>query len=663
MNIKTRFFISTLFIVWLTLLLALFFIVQKPALLSIVAGLRELFATILFWLLFVCGAIGIGYFIFNRYMKINFAYAYQRFILSIGLGMGLLGLLGFLFPLFGLINKWLMLMSIVIALFAWYRYKKNIIHDLKTTTIILIHSARYAKYWIPIFSVAIFLLSFLLSLAPPVEAFDGLLYHLTIPSLWIRDGGIQLIDLHPYWYPSLLEGMFIFPIAFDLDSTPQLFHWTFGLLCLSIIFAWSQELFGSRVAWWSVAIFISMPSIPWIAAWAYTDLGLTFYVLVTLYAMAQWLKSNSDVNWLMLTGIFCGFAVGIKYTSFTLPLAICFMLILSLKNDFKKRLKNLATFIIFALFSGGIWYLRNLIWTGNPVYPFVFGGPNWDSFRADWYANTGTGIGFDLFELVMLPLFTTLGIKDETFFDGRIGPFYLILLPMFLSIIWKHYKVPNNKAQEINLLLLFGGLSIFFWVIGVMQTINLVQARLLLPGLIALIPLFAKSILKLNFFDTSKFKLSFIFSTLMAFTIFVFILDFGLLIFFRNPIMATVGAEPRLAYIQRLNPSYAQLLTLAEKTPSEAFIYLINEPRSYGINRLVQPDANHDNLAHDFYLYPTNEEVFLAWKKQGYTHVLVRFFVFDETHENQHLSVRFEGLRQMLIEVDKTEEYTLFQIP
>ncbi len=60
-----------------------------------------------------------------------------------------------------------------------------------------------------------------------------------------------------------------------------------------------------------------------------------------------------------------------------------------------------------------------------------------------------------------------------------------------------------------------------------------------------------------------------------------------------------------------------------QKTPHDAFIYLIDETRSYGMERRVQPDFLSDNLPHDFYLYPTNAEVISAWQKLGYTHVLL----------------------------------------
>lgn len=646
-----------LFILWLTILLAIFFIVQKPAWASIVLGLTYLFSTIMLWVLFVITSAALGYFVLSKLSN-----SHQKLIVSIGLGMGLLGVIGFLLVAFGINNQWLLLSTLLAILIFTKQYILFFFQNLNDLYKITLQSTKFAPRWIPTFSIILFSLSFLLALAPPIESFDGLLYHLTVPEWWLRDNGIQLINMPHYWFPSLMEGMFVWSMAFDLDSTPQLIHFTFGVLTLSLIFNWTLRLFGARAAWWSVAMALSMPSLFWLSAWAYTDLGLAFYSIATLFTLSNWKKENSNI-WLILSGVFCGCAMGIKYTAFILPITCCLLLIWWQRPNIKHIANAQIIFILFSLLSGGVWYLRNLIWMGNPVYPFVFGGPFWDSFRDDWYTNAGSGIGWDMLQLILLPFVTTLGFRDENFFDGRMGPFYLILLPLTIFLFLKIYKNRTKQLDDTLLFFIFGLLSISFWIYGVIQTHHLMQSRLLFPALLALLPLFAKSILLVEKLEIPKLKLRFVFSTIFAIVVFVFVLDFALLIFVRNPVMANMGLESRQLYTQRLNNSYAELLALMEQTPQDVYVYFINEPRSYGINRLVQPDPINDNLEHDFYLYSTNVELISAWKKIGYTHVLIRSFIFEETNENQHSLNRLLELRGMLIELHKTEEYILFQIP
>jgi hypothetical protein len=43
----------------------------------------------------------------------------------------------------------------------------------------------------------------------------------------------------------------------------------------------------------------------------------------------------------------------------------------------------------------GTWYIKNWLWTGNPVYPLIFGGPGWDALESrvlnDYVGTFGTG--------------------------------------------------------------------------------------------------------------------------------------------------------------------------------------------------------------------------------------------------------------------------------
>jgi hypothetical protein len=52
--------------------------------------------------------------------------------------------------------------------------------------------------------------------------------------------------------------------------------------------------------------------------------------------------------------------------------------------------KKAALVGVVAVAVGSPWYVKNAIWTGNPVYPFFYeklGGKNWDQRRADIYSN------------------------------------------------------------------------------------------------------------------------------------------------------------------------------------------------------------------------------------------------------------------------------------
>ena len=376
---------------------------------------------------------------------------------------------------------------------------------------------------------------------------------------------------------------------------------------------------------------------------------------------------TSDERWLIICGAMTGFAMGIKYTSVVLPIALFALMLWWSRKRILDSVKPAGLLAGIGLLIASPWYLRNWIWMGNPFYPFVFGGPYWDAFRANWYAGAGTGIGWNLFGIASLPFVTTLGYRDVNYFDGKFGPLFLVLFPIVLWIWWKSRNDDADHRQALVTIMVFSIFSILFWTYGVIETSHLWQARLLWPGLIPLIPLMSAGILELERLDTKRLRLSFIFSALTGLTIFVFLLDFGLQVLSRDPLAVAIGIESRESYSAREQPDYTAAVELVNQTPPNAYIYLIDEPRSYGMNRHVQPDPINDNLPHDFYLYRTNSDLIAAWKKLGYTHILIseKAIEADAASNTTDTTSRLADLKSRLIEVSQTNDgsYILYAIP
>ena len=665
-RMKSKTILSIAFILWMGFVLAAFFIVQKPDAMTIVNGLASLIETVGLAFLFTLAGTSIGYIIFSRSsLQIE---STPRLLISTGTGMGILGLAGFGLAVIGQAHPILLLIVLIAipilaivdqSLFLAGNDFRKLITDLKD-------SAHAAPVWIPWFAVSAAALTFLLALAPPVEAFDALSYHLTAPTWWLTDGGLRLVNLLQYWFPSLVEGMFVWPLAFGKDSVPQLIHFVFALLTILMAWDWTRTLWGPKAAWWTIAIFLSMPSFTWLAAWAYTDLALAFYSLSALYTLWKW-KSTSDLRWLIICGAMTGFTMGIKYTSIILLIALFALILLWNRKKIRDSIKPIILLAAICILVALPWYLRNWIWTGNPFYPFLFGGTYWDAFRAMQLSGAGTGIGFNLSSILSLPLVSTLGYRDVNYFDGKFGPLFLVLSPIVLWIWWKSRKDEANQREAFATIMIFSIFSILFWTYGVIETSHLWQARLLWPELIPLILPMSAGILELEKLDTKRLHLSFIFSALTGLMIFVFLLDFGLQVLSRNPLAAAIGIESRESYSAREQPDYTAAVELVNQTPTNAYIYLIDEPRSYGMNRHVQPDPINDNLPHDFYLYRTNSDLITAWKKLGYTHLLIseKAIEADAASNATDTTSRLTDLKSRLIEAGQTNDgsYILYAIP
>jgi hypothetical protein len=317
------------------------------------------------------------------------------------------------------------------------------------------------------------------------------------------------------------------------------------------------------------------------------------------------------------------------------------------------------------------WYVRNAFLMGNPFYPFLFGGRYWDRFLSAWYANSGTGIGWNALEIVSLPWNVVLGHRDVTFYDGRIGPLFLLLAPLAVWTLISHSTRDTDRGHSLQAIALFAGLSFTAWAFGVINSAALWQARLLLPALIPFAVPTALGWDSLSMLDTTRLRVSFLARTVIAIVIILTMFDNAMFVLQRNPVAVALGVQRREAYIARVNPSYAALMQMMNELPEAAYAYHIFEPRSYGLPRRTQPDAINYNFARDVHLYRMPSEIIRQWKQNGYTHVILyeRGLTLAVNDPSGKFSATMQdALQQTLAQlefIDRTpdEVYTMYRIP
>jgi len=650
-----------LFITWLASILTAFYIVQKPDFLTILPGLKHLILVMAIPLGMAALSACMGAPLFKD------SGAAARLIFGSAIGMGIFGMAGFSLAVFGLATQPILL-ALLAALAAYFLATgkfKQAFRDLKLTAAEISASAKQAADWVPGATLLAAALGLLMSLAPPIEDFDALLYHLAVPERWLNDGGLISSPALTYWYPHLVEGSFVLPMAFGFDTSTHLIHFFWLALTVGIVWLWARQEWDDSTAWNAIAILLTMPSLLWLASWAYTDYALTFTGIAAMYALWQW-KRLEDKKWLSTAGVMAGMAMSIKYTSFFIPL-VGVLLILLWERRNAPRLKISAQFATIAVLVAAPWYIRNWVWTSNPVYPFVFPGRHWDSFLAQRFSAAGTGIGFDLSALLALPLTATLGIHDTNYFDGRFGPIYLILLPIAIWALWKSPQEKDTQKQALLAIEIFSLAGITVWTLGVINSANLFQARYLFPALIpAAIPL-ALGLNALTVLDLPKLKVSFIFRVFLFLTILINLFDFSLQTLARNPLGAALGIISRPRYVEMRQPGYASALALIETLPAASKVYFLFEPRSYGMKAYSEPDIINIHFQHDLWMYQTPEKVVESWEREGYTHVLFSNqgaeFIRDNAPSADYWDDLQATLNMLTLSVPEVNGYQLYQLP
>ncbi|GJM40885.1 MAG: hypothetical protein DHS20C20_11670 [Ardenticatenaceae bacterium] len=710
-NSRLKWGLIFLFVLWLFYGLSAYYVVQKPfsvpqlvllledpgawltldfAWSSVGRSLLDVGTAVLINL----AAWGIGATILN-YVKLEMD-GLETAIFGTGLGFGVLGLWIFLLGLIGAFTStpfWGTMVA-TLALTFWQifftaktqrRKEKNLRKSAKSADKKSLPPLLFnpPPRGITIYLLIVLGLALIIALLPPTD-WDGLFYHLKGPKLYLEAGRIVGgIDIPHLSFPALFEMLFTLAMGLRGDVAAKLLHFSFIPWLIALVYLISTRFFAtestesieileessfssvSSVAnqgWTAVLILISMPMVLNLGTQAYNDLPLAFYQVAALVALLRWRQAEQS-GWLILSGIFAGLAMGLKYTSFVTPLLLAGFVIWHFwQKDFRavagvptvppsgtakqsaatnttarlaKAIRPLLTLTAATTLVALPWYIKNWAFTGNPVYPFVFGGQFWDDFRAGAYAGTGTGLGFDPIALLRLPHDLILGLNDASQ-DGQPGPLFLIFLPAVLVYAFAKWKKDGGVERPFNLLLIFVLAQYIFWVWGVIFSAGLWQSRLLLPAFVALSPIIAWIFNDLARWDHPQFSLR-RFVRLVIILALAFNLVGQLLNWLPGvPLTYVAGSSSRDEILTHwLGSHYPAMQAVNEQTPPDAVIRFLYEPRSYYCDRDCRPDSILDSFAHLEYLHNDANGIAQAWHDEGVSHILLFETGYEFIRERQ----------------------------
>ncbi|MEI2610902.1 MAG: hypothetical protein V9G20_19915 [Candidatus Promineifilaceae bacterium] len=625
-----------LFLFWLFFSLGSYYLVRKPIslpqLLALAqdpfiwqkvgvnaAAIGRTFLDLLVgsWLVLVAG--GCGRWLLRRFPLLTLSPLAEA-VLSVGLGWGILGLvtlgLGSLHlyqPLsFTIITLLLSLLALP-QLIAFARHLRQKVSP----------DSPPGSRLIFFYLMAVIFLALTVALLPPVS-WDGLFYHLKGPKLYLAAGGIVGgIDIPHLSFPGLLEMNFLLAMALRGDTVAHLVHFSFVPLLMGIVTVLAQDwlkLASGKVA---VLLLFTMPMVLTLATWAYNDLALAFYTAAALYLFGHWLllMNRASLQPLVLAGVMAGLAMGMKYTSLIVPLMLMLFIWWPYRFHWRDAWRTILAFALPAGLVVAPWLLKNWFLTGNPVYPFIFGGEFWNEYRAAAYAEVGTGIGFNLITLLRLPYDLTRDLQDASQ-DGLTGPLFLASLPALL--VYSLSPLRHKAPPGFGYLLLMALGHYLFWVAGVISSGALYQSRLLLPAFVLLCPAIAWIWEELRHYDHPQFSLRRFLNIALGLVLFLALLERFLLWLPETPWTYLLNDETRVANLQhRLGSHYAAMAYLNDHLPPEAVVVFLWEPRSYYCDRDCRPDSILDRMGDLAYQYGDAPDIAAAWRAQGVSHILL----------------------------------------
>lgn len=493
----------------------------------------------------------------------------------------------------------------------------------------------------------------ILSSVPPISR-DALNHHLVVPKLYLLHGGIYEIP-HMFfaYFPMNVDLLYMVPLYFGNDIAPKYIHFFFALLTAGLIFKYLKKELNNIYGMIGALFFLTIPVVVKLSVTVYVDLGLIFFSWATLYYFLEWYDTNFRFRYLLISGVFCGLALGTKYNGLILlPImgvlvAVGFSLkknrLLDKNETLKRNVNSIhgikwgGLFLLVALIVFSPWMVRNIIWKQNPVYPLfdrVFhslsssapSSPNdkqnqEDSQNAFW---TRRHIYKESFgETLLIPVRAFFQGQDDNpkYFDGRLNPF-LFFLPIMAFFRRKEDSCSEKKAHKFVFLLF----SVFFILFVLFQSdFRIRYMSPAIPPLIVLAVFGLKNILGI----AATQKTGWTKTIMMSVGVFTIILAFAYnanyiceqFYYYIRPMDYLSGKVDRDTYISRYRKEHAVMVRANQVLPAGAKVLCLSiGDRTYYLDRAA-------HLAKDFYDRKNgtfNEsDILKKLKRYGTTHVIV----------------------------------------
>jgi hypothetical protein len=376
---------------------------------------------------------------------------------------------------------------------------------------------------------------FLASMAP-LTGSDALHYHFAVEKLILQGG------FHPIWSNShsFLCGQQHLLILLGLSLGSE--RLALGFICLGGIL--SAASMGFLVSRWTsykitaliILVFLLTPVVFWqITTSGAPDIYMAFLVCVAIIILTKQFETTSWQQ-VALAGLLVGGIAGSKYTGCVL--AAAFLIAVSIEFH---SISTIGTFVLASLVSGCWPYLRNILWTGNPVFPFLstlFPSRFVNAYVLSDLANdTGAASAHHISQIIPFVFFAGLHTENLGFWSF-FGPTVLSIAPLaFLAF-------KNCRAWRIPLLVWILSAVAMFYTSGL--------PRFLLPiyPIALLFAGFGVDIVSRSKWATSK-------SIALAVVIFAIVSGVaGLLVYSQHSLVAAAGLEGRIQYLEQTSQEY-----------------------------------------------------------------------------------------------------------
>jgi len=486
-------------------------------------------------------------------------------------------------------------------------------------------------------TLVLLIAALILSLTPETGK-DALVYHLAAPKLYLKHHGFYFIPGNIYSnLPFQTEMLFMAGLFIQGDQLTKGLNFIAFPVILLGIWQFSVHKMGNRHPFTSIFIFAMIPSVFELAHVSYADMYATLFVMMSVYAFVQW-NENEEKTWVIITALFTGLAASTKYSTLILPFLGLLGILLHYRNatDGKAPLRSIALYLSVTAITGSPFYIKNLLLTGNPLYPFyygIFGGKGLDPELARLLEGLYKymGMGREWADYLLLPWNLSFNAKmNSSQFDGFIGPVFLLLLPFLFGI--------RKQKSNFTIIIIYTLVSFLFWASSSQDIRYLLPVFPFLAILCGLI---------FTHFEGHKSILLYSATVVVCcalLNVYQIFSDFKKI----SPIPFLLGLEERSAFLNRSLSTYGLYSLANERLPANASVFLVNM-RNYTFlcDRECYSDTMFETqtLKNILATSSKSKEVQEKIKGMGFTHLM-----YDELYVTGEKSMLDPAAKSIFIE-------------
>ena len=457
----------------------------------------------------------------------------------------------------------------------------------------------------------------------PELFYDALVYHLAVPSHWIREHHIFHVPytIHSH-FPMAVEMLYTGALLVTDERLARILHATLGVLGGLAVFSLGRRISGRKVGFWAAGLFLATPVVAMNMEVAGADVGAVFFAVLGVNALLEWYQAEkTSTRQVVLTGLLMGMAFACKYTTaFMLGPFTIGLVLLKYRNAILWKpvlLTGIQLFVVGFLIILPFW-ARNYIYTGNPVYPFAFTkihSPLIDEIKMEQ----------EMYEFREYSDRTWIQYLrqpwDLSFYmatsNSFIGATYLFLAPWVLILLGaRRYRGP----PLFICLVAVSTVTILIWTTQTQIT------RYLIPCLPLLAILGAMALKQSEQWNRGLVTLGK--WTLVFLAFWVLTAKFDIILSHRDPVGFFFGLESKQTYLDRkLMNTYTPMARIINQLPKTSKILLLGEARTYYIERAVLSSTVHDRTPFIQWLDEAEsaEAVWSRLRGLGFTHLFIHY--------------------------------------